>query len=65
MFRYFVNSNPDIFSVSKKSIDNIKKSVVSKAEENYITELVKDIDNSSLRDTLQRLGRAIIKHSQK
>ena len=40
------NSCPENFLIDKKPIDNMKKNLVSKEEQNYITEIVKDIDSS-------------------
>ncbi|MBR1841357.1 MAG: DUF721 domain-containing protein [Alphaproteobacteria bacterium] len=59
------NANPADFSVSKKNTDNLKKCLVSGAEENYITELVKDVENSALRQTLANLGVAVIAQRKK
>ncbi|MCQ2734445.1 MAG: DUF721 domain-containing protein [Alphaproteobacteria bacterium] len=59
------NANPTAFSVSQKSTDNLKKCLVSEAEENYITELVKDVENSDLRQTLINLGNAVIAQHKK
>lgn len=53
------NSCPEIFLIDKKPIDNMKKNLVSKEEQNYITEIVKDIDNSDLRQKLENLGKAV------
>ena len=52
------NSCPENFLIDKKPIDNMKKNLVSKEEQNYITEIVKDIDNSDLRQKLENLGKA-------
>lgn len=53
------NSCPENFLIDKKPIDNMKKNLVSKEEQNYITEIVKDIDNSDLRQKLENLGKAV------
>lgn len=53
------NSCPEIFLIDKKPIDNMKKNLVSKEEQNYITEIVKDIDSSDLRQKLENLGKAV------
>ena len=37
----------------------MKKNLVSKEEQNYITEIVKDIDSSDLRQKLENLGKAV------
>lgn len=54
--------NPENFLISKKSIDKVKKNVVSAEEESYITELIKDINNEELRQSLERIGRAVFSH---
>ena len=51
--------NPQDFLINKKPFENLKKNVVSDDEENYITELTKDINSPQLRETLQRLGEAV------
>lgn len=51
--------NPEDFILHKKPLENLKKSVVSATEENYITELTKDIQSEELRTKLQSLGEAI------
>ena len=53
------NSCPENFLIDKKPIDNMKKNLVSKEEQNYITEIVKDIDSSDLRQKLENLGKAV------
>lgn len=53
------NGNPDDFLSNKKNIDKVKKKVVSANEESYITELIKDINNDELRQSLENIGRAI------
>ena len=50
---------PEKFLIDKIPIDNMKKNLVSKEEQNYITEIVKDIDNSDLRQKLENLGKAV------
>ncbi len=53
------------FNFAKKPIENSKKTVVSAAQENYITELTQDIQNDELRAVLQNLGKSIWrKHKQ-
>lgn len=59
------NGNPEDFLISKKNSDNLKKSLVSETEENYITELVKDVEDSALRQTLTNLGAAVIARHKK
>lgn len=50
---------------AKKPIENRKKTVVSAAQENYITELTQDIQSDELRSVLQSLGKSIWrKHEQ-
>ena len=47
------------------SYENRKKTVVSAAQENYITELTQDIQSDELRSVLQSLGKSIWrKHEQ-
>lgn len=53
------NGTPEDFLIKKKPINKVKKTVVSAEEESYITELVKDIERDDLRETVERLGRAI------
>lgn len=52
-------ANQEDFSVCKKPIENLQKNVVSAAEENYITELTKDIRSPELRKIVQKLGLAV------
>lgn len=51
--------NPENFLTGKKPIDKMKKNVVSAEEESYITELIKDINNEELRQSLEKIGRAV------
>ena len=53
------NTNPEYFLISKKNIDNVKKNLVTEAEESYITELTKDVSNPELKETLKNLGIAV------
>lgn len=53
------SGTPENFSVRKKPIDKVKKTVVSEKEESYITELVKDIERDELREALEALGHAV------
>ncbi len=53
------NGTPEDFLIRKKPIDKVKKTVVSADEESYITELVKDIERDDIRETLERLCRAV------
>lgn len=53
------NSCPENFLITKKPIDNMKKNLVSAEEQNYITEIVKDIDSNDLRQKLENLGKAV------
>ncbi|MBQ7633237.1 MAG: DUF721 domain-containing protein [Alphaproteobacteria bacterium] len=53
------NDNPENFSIGKKPIDKVKKTVVSADEESYITELVKNIERPELREAIENLGRAV------
>lgn len=59
------NGNSQNFLIGKKSIDNVKKNLVTKTEESYITELTKDICNSELKQTLRNLGIAVINRHKK
>ena len=59
------NSCPNDFLINKKPIDNVKKNLVTDEEENYITELTSGIDNSTLKDRLEKLGRAIFSNTKK
>jgi hypothetical protein len=56
-------SNPDNFLL-KKPQDNPKKNLVSLADKCYVTELVKDIDNQKLRETLENIGLAVFGSKQ-
>lgn len=53
------------FGLDKKPIEKLKKNVVSEAEENYITELTKDIQSEELRAKMQSLGEAIWRRNKK
>ena len=59
------NTNPEYFLISKKSIDNVKKNLVTEAEESYITELIKDVSNPELKETLKNLGIAVFNRRKK
>jgi hypothetical protein len=48
----------------KKPQDNPKKNLVSLADKCYVTELVKDIDNQKLRETLENIGLAVFGSKQ-
>ena len=54
------NSCPENFLFTKKPIDNVKKNLVSPEEHNYITEIIKDVDNNELRRHLEILGEAVL-----
>lgn len=54
------NSGPENFLFTKKPIDNVKKNLVSPEEHNYITEIIKDVDNNELRRHLEILGEAVL-----
>ena len=58
------NSCPENFLLNKKPIDNVKKILVSAEEQNYITEIIKDVDNSNLREHLENLGKAVFSNKQ-
>ena len=58
------NSCPENFLLNKKPIDNVKKILVSAEEQNYITEIFKDVDNSNLREHLENLGKAVFSNKQ-
>ena len=51
--------NVQIFQPIKKNTVNMKKSLVTKQEEFYITELAENIKSSELRESVERLGRAV------
>ena len=53
------NSCPENFLLSKNPIDNLKNFLVSEEEQNYITEIVKDVENKDLRQHLENLGKAV------
>jgi hypothetical protein len=57
-------SNASLSLKNKKNTVNMKKSLVSEQEEIYITELVKEIKSQELRETLERLGRAVFSNKQ-
>lgn len=57
--------NTENFSAGKKSIDKMKKNVVSAEEESYITELIKDINNEELRQALKNIGRTVFSDKRK
>ena len=54
------NAMPELFEINKKSVHRVKKKLVSKAEQNYITELTEDITRPELRDVLVNLGMAVL-----
>ena len=54
------NSCPENFLFTKKPIYNLKKNLVSPEEHNYITEIIKDVDNNELRRHLEILGEAVL-----
>lgn len=54
------SSNPDILSQRKKSIDKLKKNVVSAEQESYIAQVTKDIENDTLRTILENIGRGVL-----
>ncbi len=58
------NSCPENFLLNKKPIDNVKKILVSAEEQNYITEIIKDVDNSNLREHLENLGKAVFSNKK-
>lgn len=51
--------NTEKFLINKKSTDKVKKKVVTSEEESYITELIKDIEDEDLRQSLAEIGRAV------
>ena len=51
--------NPEDLQPRKKTLEYVQKNVVSAAEENYITDITKDIDSPELRERLQNLGRLV------
>jgi hypothetical protein len=51
--------NPEVFAPTKKTLENMKKNVVSVQEENYITEITKDITSPELREILVSLGKFV------
>ncbi|MDO4161577.1 MAG: DciA family protein [Pseudomonadota bacterium] len=53
------NNSPEDFLLSPKPIDNMKKNLVSQEEQNYITEIVKEVADNNLRYRLENLGRAV------
>ena len=58
------NSCPENFLISQNPIDNMKNFLVSKEEQNYITEIVKDVENKDLRQHLENLGKAVFGHKK-
>ena len=57
--------NPEDFLTAKKPIENLKKIVVSESEQNYITQITKDIQSDELREKLQSLGQAVLRKNKK
>lgn len=51
--------NIEVFTINKKPSEKVKKNVVSEQEENYITEITKDIASPELREVLVSLGRQV------
>ena len=58
------NNSPENFLITKKPIDNVKKILVSEEEQNYITEIIKDVDNNNLREHLENLGKAVFSNKK-
>jgi len=52
-------ADPQNFLIGKKNIDKMQKNVVSPEEESYITELIKDVNDDELRQTLKKIGCAV------
>ena len=57
--------NPGIKTVAKETIHNSEKKLVTAEEENYIRELNSDIQDSTLRESLEKLCRAVIVNNKK
>ena len=58
-------ADDNILFESKKPSENLQKNVVSAKEENYITELTKDINSPELREIMQRLGHEVVSQNKK
>lgn len=58
------NNNPQNFLINKNVSDKPKKNLVSEKEETYIDELIKDVDDETLRSKLANLGRAVLCHNK-
>ncbi len=56
--------NPEDLQPHKKTLEYVQKNVVSAAEENYITDITKDIDSPELRERLRNLGRLVFNQNQ-
>lgn len=56
--------NAEDFFYNKKPLENVKKSVVSQEQENYITELAKGIDSPQLREIVEKLGRQVVQENK-
>ncbi|MDR1694727.1 MAG: DUF721 domain-containing protein [Lactobacillaceae bacterium] len=54
--RIIQNPNMAEASIDEKEDENPKKTLVTRVEETYINEMVKDLDSSKLKDVLTKLG---------
>lgn len=57
--------NPAVFFEENANIKNVEKKLVTIEEENYITDLSKDVKNPELESALQSLGRAVLINNKK
>ncbi|MBP5352711.1 MAG: DUF721 domain-containing protein [Alphaproteobacteria bacterium] len=55
----------DVLANTKKNAVNVKKTLVYPQEEIYITELTEGIQSEALRETIERLGRAVFNEHKK
>lgn len=53
------NNCPENFLITKNPIDNVKKNLVTKEEENYITAITKEIGDEELRRRLETIGHSV------
>ena len=59
------NNSPDNFLIKQNADDKPKKILVSDSEQNYITELIKDIDSPDLKKRLENIGKHILSDKHK
>ena len=59
-----IMQNPEVLARQNVEVKD-NKAVVSAEEEGYIRQLAEGVENDGLRETLERLGKTIIKDNKK